>query len=167
MYLTFRFDLLEKSCDDHSRSHCTQADIPEGRKVYKRNPHFLFVSVYVDFSYRMQPSQTCTTNAMTSGAGVTPTGAMQSGASLTLKLISLGYVFFEPWYVAHPFCPCLYHFDVRYRLQNLCQRMIDTTDGSGVTRGGASTEKNGTNRGGSMTMTGGNGDMMAGGYRGL
>ena len=56
---------------------------------------------------------------------------------------------------------CLYHVDVRYRLQNLRQRMIDTTGGngstagaggSGVTGGGASTVRNGTNRGGSMTM---------------
>ena len=81
---------------------------------------------------------------------------------LALQLISLGYIFFEAWYVTYPFCPCLYHVDVRYSLQNLRQRTIDTTGGSGVTGGGASTERNGTNRCGSMTMTGGNGDTMAG-----
>ena len=100
---------------------------------------------------------------------------------LALQLISLGYIFFEAWYVTYPFCPCLYHVDVRYSLQNLRQRTIDRTGGSsstaggaggngstagaggsGVTGGGASTERNGTNRCGSMTMTGGNGDTMAG-----
>ena len=60
---------------------------------------------------------------------------------LALQLISLGYIFFEAWYVTYPFCPCLYHVDVRYSLQNLRQRTIDTTGGSGVTGGGASTEK--------------------------
>lgn len=100
---------------------------------------------------------------------------------LALQLISLGYIFFEAWYVTYPFCPCLYHVDVRYSLQILRQRTIDRTGGSsstaggsggngstagaggsGVTGGGASTERNGTNRCGSMTMTGGNGDTMAG-----
>lgn len=62
-----------------------------------------------------------------------------------------------------PFLSLLYHVDVRYSLQNLRQRTIDTTGGSGVTGVGASTERNGTNRGGSMAMTGGNGGTMAGG----